>query len=340
MKSERKRKINKNLERCWIFFRVSFFCKKNLSRDAVVLAVLILALILFSVIVLGGGKNKRVEKVVPVEQPQQEVLSMEDIFRKEQESIVEVQSRFNTSPWRAYRNNWYGFLLKYPEIMKPPVLGRFVAGDLWEQNIQFLLRDSGQDNPFLGFAVVIYNVSKIKELSATEEFPKLKSEAIMENPECASFDGRISENDNFPAEQIYVSESDSCYQEALFFTNTKGNYIYNITPILKEEASLNGDVAQQIQEKMPEFFAVVSTWELVDIVRPKPKPPAPKVTAPMPVSFKMENGRRVCDKKNDHPSKSKQHKGKHLDMECCLDPDEYPNPNCYYPPSKYGKYLK
>jgi len=93
---------------------------------------------------------------------------------------------------------------------------------------------------------------------------------------------------------------------------------------------------------MPEFFIVVSTWRLIDIYRPKPKPVVvkPKITAPMPVSYKKVNGLRVCAKKNDKPGKSKQGKSKHMDMECCLDPDEYPNPHCYYDPAKYGKYLK
>ncbi len=62
--------------------------------------------------------------------------------------------------------------------------------------------------------------------------------------------------------------------------------------------------------------------------------------APHPFIFKVENGRKVCGTKNDHPRKSQKGKGKHMDMECCLDPDEYPNPHCYYPPEKYGKYLK
>jgi hypothetical protein len=60
----------------------------------------------------------------------------------------------------------------------------------------------------------------------------------------------------------------------------------------------------------------------------------------MPFIYKADSlGRKVCGTKNDKPSKSNKNKGKHLDMECCLDPDEYPNPNCYYDPKKYGKYL-
>lgn len=66
----------------------------------------------------------------------------------------------------------------------------------------------------------------------------------------------------------------------------------------------------------------------------------PLIKAPGPYVFEKDSlGRKVCDKKNDHPGKSKQNKGKHMDMECCLDPDEIPNPNCYYDPKKYGKYL-
>ncbi len=66
----------------------------------------------------------------------------------------------------------------------------------------------------------------------------------------------------------------------------------------------------------------------------------PAIRAPKPYVFDKDSlGRMVCNKKNDHPGKSDQNKKKHMDMECCLDPDEIPNPNCYYDPGKYGKYL-
>lgn len=66
----------------------------------------------------------------------------------------------------------------------------------------------------------------------------------------------------------------------------------------------------------------------------------PVIKAPGPYVFEKDSlGRKVCNKKNDHSGKSKQDKGKHMDMECCLDPDEIPNPHCYYSQSKYGKYL-
>lgn len=70
--------------------------------------------------------------------------------------------------------------------------------------------------------------------------------------------------------------------------------------------------------------------------------PVPKAVAPNSVRLhlsqtpsiagevKIVNGRPMCAKKNDKPKKSKQNKRAHIDRECCLDPDEVPNPRCVY----------
>lgn len=77
------------------------------------------------------------------------------------------------------------------------------------------------------------------------------------------------------------------------------------------------------------------------IVRKNTAPRRMNIPSLMPkTETKSFNGLRVCAKSNDKPSKSDKNKKGHMDMECCLDPDEIPNPNCYYDPKKYGKYLK
>lgn len=63
------------------------------------------------------------------------------------------------------------------------------------------------------------------------------------------------------------------------------------------------------------------------------------INAPVPYVYAKVDGRRVCNRKNDHPKKSKNNEPGHMDMECCLDPDEIPNPHCHYSVEKYGKYL-
>lgn len=51
-------------------------------------------------------------------------------------------------------------------------------------------------------------------------------------------------------------------------------------------------------------------------------------------------GRVSCPEKNDgHPSKSST-KGKHMDEDCCPDPDEWPKPGCVYSPHGYSIMLK
>jgi hypothetical protein len=101
----------------------------------------------------------------------------------------------------------------------------------------------------------------------------------------------------------------------------------------------NTDVTNVVQEK--EFVEVVSQTPKKVTATPKANvKPKPKITAPKPATYKVDNaGRLVCGKKNDKPKKSSKNKKLHLDMECCLDPNEIPNPHCYYPRSAYGKFL-
>lgn len=183
-------------------------------------------------------------------------------------------------------------------------------------------------------------LKKVQELSNTDEFPKIKNEEIKSNEECLNINGHFAENENYPASQIYVEQKDKYFSPAYFYTIIRDNYIYNIIPVLAKENN-NFHSEKEIIKEFPEFISVAPTFNLVDIMRSKPVPPKPRITAPKPAAEtkKDEFGRRVCKTKNDHPHKSNKGKGKHLDMECCLDPDEYPNPWCYYDPKKYGKYL-
>jgi hypothetical protein len=177
----------------------------------------------------------------------------------------------------------------------------------------------------------------------TSEFPALKNGVVKEEGKCDTIEGHLFDTGDYPAEEIYIGILDDCYEPTLFFTFTKDQYIYNAVPVKKAGLDFVEDQKMEILKEMPEFFAAVSTLDNIEIVRKiVPKKAAVKkvITAPKPVVYKKDSlGRRVCNKKNDKPGKSKQGKKKHLDMECCLDPDEYPNPHCYYDPKKYGKYL-
>ena len=323
---------------CWKSFCLVFFCQKHLVRDLVVLSALVF--VLTAILTISWIPSGKAPEVVGVAAEIQEIpLSEEETIQKQEAEVAVIQSRIDFSNWTPYQNTWFGFSLRYPDSWSDPIAKKTTAGAAWEQKIEFRPKTTVEGNPFLGFDVVLYNLSRAKEISDTEEFPALKNAELAADSRCASIEGHLLETGDYPAEEIYVAIDDPCYNAALFFTNTRDSYIYNLVPKLKEGMGMAGDPAREIASHMPEFFAVAGTLELIDIKRPKPVPPKPKITAPYPVSYKKENGRLVCAKKNDRPSKSVKNKGRHLDMECCLDPDEYPNPHCYYDPAKYGKYL-
>jgi hypothetical protein len=307
-------------------------CQTNLKRDIFIILIAVVA----SAAILGSGlyhadqKIKREEAKIPPAPLSEEQVS---------EDVKNIQNTVDTSNWKPYSNKLYGFKINYPEDWKAPAIQKGSTKTQWEIRYQFRKNASDENNPYVGFDVVIYNVGKAKELNSTDEFPKLKSEDLSGQPQCANIEGHVIDTGDYPAAEIYIPPTDDCYNSVMFFSFIRDQYIYNIVPVAKDGADLEADPRISINNNFPEFLSVISTAGLIDIERTAPAPAKPKITAPMPLSYIVVNGRLVCAKKNDHPSKSKQNKGRHLDMECCLDPDEYPNPWCYYPPGKYGKYL-
>jgi len=63
-------------------------------------------------------------------------------------------------------------------------------------------------------------------------------------------------------------------------------------------------------------------------------------TPPPRTSTKRVDGKKICDKKNDKPHESGKGSLPHMDMECCPDPDEWPNPHCYYTPEQLSRMKK
>ncbi|MDO8241049.1 MAG: hypothetical protein Q7T51_03675 [Candidatus Moranbacteria bacterium] len=327
--------------RHWILFRRVFLHKKNLQRDllVIVLSIIIAALFIlvdkdvsFRSIGQSLFANFNWQKTIEISDNKPVELSDEAMAVE----IHTVQGMFNLNQWKDYRSQWYGIEIKYPETWNAPVARAAASGSKWEYKYQFSKKDVKDSDLYAGFDLMVYNLAKTKEVSNTEEFPVLKN-----IEQCQNAQVHLIETGDYPAEEIYVPQSDDCYNPTLFFSFTRGEYIYNLVPFVKPGVEMLGDPRVEIVDNFPEFFAAASSLNIVDIVRPKPVVVVskPRVYAPMPITFKKSSKGLVCAKANDHPSKSNKGKGKHMDMECCLDPDEYPNPNCHYSESKYGKYL-
>lgn len=315
-----------------------FFCKKNLVRDLwIIFGTICLssAAIASNYFVLSVERKKLKSNKIATPTPTPTTISEEEIYQE----IKSLQETINISEWKEYQNHWYGFSLKHPKDWNLPLNQRRTVKDKWEARYQFRFKNSSPENLLEGFDLTIYENSKIDSLFQTAEFPLLKNSEQKNLSLCQNIQGHIIETGDYPAEEIYIEPNDDCFYPTLFFTINQGSYTYNLSPKFKGSFPTDNDPRVELTNSFPEFFSVASTLSNIDIVRPKPII-KPKITAPMPVSYKKDaQGRLVCAKKNDKPGKSDKTNKKHLDMECCLDPDEYPNPHCYYDSAKYEKYL-
>lgn len=320
-------------------FCTGMTCQANIKRDIAITVVAILVAAIF----LGMGQYVTAIKSKIQDRKNalilQEVIAEKDLELENINEIKTIQDQINMENWKEYKSDWYGFKIKYPQDWKNPIVSTYTKKSLADYRVSFV-GNNQEDRNYIGFDVAVYNVDKVKEFFKTSEFPDVKNMQLEKEGGCDALEGHIFETGDYPAEEVYVPPTDDCYEATLFFSVVDGQYIYNIAPIMKDGLVSNNDPMVEVSDDLPEFFATVSQFENIDIVRPKPKPVQPKIIAPKPASYNVVNGRMVCEKNNDKPSKSDKNKKKHLDMECCLDPDEYPNPHCYYDPAKYGKYLK
>jgi hypothetical protein len=317
---------------------------KNRSRDAKItlIAIFVLVGVLFSgKFQLDKEKDYVKEDAVEVqENDSEEALNIEIV-----EELRDFAKNTDMSQWKKYENPWFGFALKFPQNWKAPFVSYASKNVGWEQKISFRRLQVDQDNSYAGFDALVYETKEDENIMNIQEFPDLNEGMVRSEGVCDTIDGHTFETGDYPAEEIYISSGDDCYETGLLFTFTLDEYTYVLLPVKKNGLENFDDQRMEIMTEMPEFFAIASTLESIEIVRkaiPAQKIVTKRITAPKPAVFEKDAlGRMVCNKKHDKPGKSKiNNKGKiHMDMECCLDPDEYPNPHCYYDPKKYGKYM-
>ncbi len=263
--------------------------------------------------------------------------------------VTAVQDHTDISTWKTHRSAWYGFTVMHPADWRVRQMSKTANKNKAIYRVGFFKPTPSEDvaakknvsSPIQqqeGFEVAVYDLQQTPQVADTDEYPRLRASA--DHTTCQVVAGRLYETGDYPAEEFYVPFDDPCYDPVLFYMLVDGQYMYTITPVTVTENGAQEDLMVAVTNRIPEYFSAASQFRNIDIVRPKPKPVTPVVNAPHPVWYKRDAlGRKVCAKKNDKPGKSKTNKKKHMDMECCLDPDEYPNPHCYYDPAKYGKYL-
>lgn len=278
--------------------------------------------LVFEYYLLFAGTKKR-EAVVKVEEIEVADKPVEEEF------IAPIVA---TDGWKKYQNDWYGFEVKYPSDWSGPFYKKYTNNSKWEYKYSFY--SSAEKKT--GYELVVYNKRKAGSFIQADEYPELKTAE-----KCLGLTNEGMADDENNPRQFHVAKDDPCLENAFYFlaerSDEQGEYLFVLKPLLGAAAA-DQELRDQVKDAMPEFFGFAESYREIEIDRPTPLEIA-RANAPLPAKYKWENGRMVCSKENDKPRKSKQGKGRHLDMECCLDPDEDPNPHCYYPPEKYGDLL-
>lgn len=242
-----------------------------------------------------------------------------------------IAEPIDTTDWDTYRNQWYGFEVRHPDTWKNNTQYKTATekSARYETIYKFRKDDDGEENPFSGYDVVVYSAKKVPNIENTNEIRK--KDDIPEGTDDCSFSEEVNmgeENNQY--QKVSIKDDNLCYEPIYFYSISKGNYVYNIVPAVKEDTEKFSNPEEKANKDFPEFKEAVSSFKFIPIVRPQVKA-KPKITARKPVSAKVVNGKLVCAKKNDKPGKSKNgNKKGHLDLECCLDPDETTNPWCTY----------
>jgi hypothetical protein len=248
------------------------------------------------------------------------------------EGVEQVQGRnfeinLDTTKWKTYRNPRYLFQLQYPHYWEEPqVEERFIPGEEYQFKLSFTRKDP--DGKVAGVDVLVYPFAyyEVKDTSpiAVKEF------VTKEGVSCPPIDQEVTIGQaDYAAKKVLIEEN-SCYDEAYFFSAHRNGYLYNFVPVPRDGYNYPGyDGEMETAWDIPEFEPMLGTVKFL----PKPKP---KPTAKKPGGAKKVGNKYVCAG-DDATKWSLQNPPGHLDTQCCLDPDETPNPWCSYSAENLAK---
>jgi len=234
-----------------------------------------------------------------------------------------------TVDWKTYRNSKYGVSLKYPRSWQDS--RESSAGDQEKYILKISFDEKGVASPagVKGFDIFVYGAQKFSGPIGTDNLKKKNGD--IPDQDCPKIDDITLGEQGHSAKEVNISADNPCWEETFFYSLTKNGYIFNLVPRQEMGEKILEDRKKiDILRNFPEFYDVVSTLDFsetqTESIVQLSKQVAQKAIAPPKVRF---TSGATCAHKKDKPSRSKT-KGKHMDEDCCPDPDKWPNPRCAY----------
>jgi len=255
--------------------------------------------------------------------------------------IQELLKEKEVESWRTYQNKAYGFEIKYPQEWPAPAVSGQQTGYKFRYKVT-LREKSDSGEPSNGLDIYIYRNAQPNNKTLKADYTDnlvVKDMAAVDYSNCNVMEVFSIGTEEYPAAQVYALNNDPCFHEAYFFSLKKGFYIYDIVPFLKSGINYDGyDGEKKVNAEFPDFYKVMATLNFPvvkqTVTNPVTNTATQKSTKPKVEAPKVSGGIR-CPEKIQHPHKSAT-KGKHMDEDCCPDPDEWPKPGCAYSAHDYS----
>ena len=253
-------------------------------------------------------------------------------YSKEKISVNLPSVSDDTSNWKIYRDDLTGFSVKYPDRWDNPEVKKPTSGKKFLEYISFDNGMEAANEKYKGFKIYVYDADKIAGPAGSDNLIPKDSDTLEVN-NCAKKEFSVATmgEGDYPAQEVNIDNNDGCFQPAYFFSFTQQGYVYNVIPeVGEQDGPIKAGMKSDIISAFPKFFELISTVAVPEKENPVEKStPARQPVIKRPPPHRTLIHLATCPIKNHHGKKSKT-KGRHMDEDCCMDPDEWPNPRCQY----------
>lgn len=301
-------------------------CKTNLKRDIVITGIAIL----LAVFIIGGDRYFYANKI------QSQKIATEAIQSAIQDPTQAGAEKqpIDTTSWKTYKDSQYDFEIRYPDSWAEPQAQAINNSDfVYQYQVKFGTNDSLNGNGNEGYSVFV------SKKTAADTLGDCINQAQGSSNSASSQQG--GNNSQCLLYKLKVPGVSSDYHSYQFIS---GEFEFNLLPTLtlSDSSQLSTGNITELDSAADTFtldFEAIKNKTAEQLKKQQQQQAAAARIALINAYPSPTKGTPVCPDIHSKPTFSAT-KSKHIDEDCCPDPDEWPNLRCRYKPSDFNIMLK